>query len=81
MKQHRVHPQAALEKIIHYLERGYSPSFLGNISTEIGYSVDSTELMLFHLEDEGRVRELSKDEKKLRGMPVQSVVYGLVKKP
>lgn len=74
-------PLIALSKIIHYFQRGYTPAFLGNISTEIGYDLETTEEMLKHLVIHGGlVRELTRDDKIRRNVSPTSVMYEFVEK-
>ena len=81
MNSRRSYPPAAFRKIVHYFQRGYSPAFLGNISTEIGYSIESTQDMLQTMErlDHG-VRELTRDEKISRNVSPAAVMYEFIEK-
>lgn len=73
------HPLVALEKITGYLDRGYSPAFLGFIASEIGYSLAQTEAMLLLLVEAGQVRRLTADDLRRRQVDERCVMYELVR--
>lgn len=66
---------AALEKILGYLDRGYSPALVGFIALEIGYSLAQTETMLDILEDRGLVRKVPVAELRKRSIDERCVMY------
>lgn len=63
LKDGRQPPQAALEKIINHFRRVDRPTYLGNVSVEIGYSLNQTVEMFDVLASSGKIRPLSDDEK------------------
>jgi hypothetical protein len=70
-------PQKALEIIVGYMHRVAHPLYLGYISLEVRYSLARTQEMMEYLQDQGVVRPLSEDEKRIRGFRIDANLWVL----
>jgi len=73
-------PQRALEIITDYLDRVASPTYLGAISLEVGWSLARTQEMVTVLVERGLTRELSVGEKRAMGAGEDHLIYVRVTK-
>lgn len=73
-----VFPQRAIESIVYLLQRIAQPIYMGDISIEIGYSLNRTEEMLGYLESVGIVRKLLTSDLKKFGFREDTNVYVFV---
>lgn len=72
-------PQSVLDQITDYMSRHPNPTYLGYISSEIGWSLGQTQEMLRELERRGLVRELNGPEKATFGFSTKANVWVIVK--
>ncbi len=66
------------QKIVGYFHRVASPIYTGYVASEIGYSLDQTQLMLEALSKADVVRQLTIEEKKLKQIDPRGNVWVLV---
>jgi len=74
-------PESTFNKIVMLFHRSMRPLFLGQVSMDIGWSLERTEMMINCLIGKGVLRHASLSERTYLGVDANANIFALVEKP